>query len=63
MVRDLASVRAVREAVEDLLVDGLLGIEDGRTVVPDRPGLGIEINWDQVDRYQKLFEQVGQYPM
>lgn len=50
-------------SVDDVLVDGLLDIVDGRTVVPDRPGLGIEINWDQVERFEKLFEQVGQYLM
>jgi muconate cycloisomerase len=48
---------------DDVLVDGLLDIEGGTTVVPDRPGLGIEINWDHVERFEKLFEQVGQYPM
>lgn len=48
-------------SVEDTLVDGLLDIKDGRTVVPDRPGLGIEINWDNVDRFEELFGQVGQY--
>jgi len=48
-------------SVEDTLVDSLLDIKDGRTVVPDRPGLGIEINWDNVDRFEKLFGQVGQY--
>ncbi len=50
-------------SIEDTLIDGLLDIKDGRTVVPDRPGLGIEINWDNVDRFEKLFGQVGQYPM
>ena len=50
-------------SVEDTLVDGLLDIENGTTVVPDRPGLGVEINWDNVDRFEKLFEQVGQYRM
>ena len=49
-------------SVDDLLVDGLLEIEKGKTLVPDRPGLGIEINWDNADRFEKLFEEVGQYP-
>ncbi len=48
-------------SVDDTLVDGLLDIKGGRTVVPDRPGLGIEINWDNVDRFEQLFGQVGQY--
>ena len=50
-------------SVDDVLVDGLLDIEGGKTVVPDRPGLGVEINWDNVGRFETLFEQVGQYPM
>ena len=49
--------------VEDVLVEGLLDIEGGRSTVPDRPGLGIEINWDNVERFERLFEEVGQYPM
>ena len=49
--------------VEDVLVEGLLDIEGGRTSVPDRPGLGIEINWDNVERFERLFEEAGQYPM
>jgi glucarate dehydratase len=49
--------------VEDVLVDGLLSIEGGRTAVPDRPGLGAEIDWDRVAKFERLFEEVGQYPM
>ena len=49
--------------VQDVLVEGLLDIEGGSTTVPDRPGLGVEINWDNVERFERLFEEVGQYPM
>lgn len=49
--------------VEDVLVDGLISIEGGRTAVPDRPGLGAEIDWDRVAKFERLFEEVGQYPM
>jgi L-alanine-DL-glutamate epimerase-like enolase superfamily enzyme len=49
--------------VEDVLVDGLVSIEGGATAVPDRPGLGVEINWDRVAKFERLFEEVGQYPM
>ena len=48
---------------EDILVDGLISIEGGRTAVPDRPGLGIELDWDRVAKFERLFEQVGQYRM
>ena len=50
-------------SVDDVLVDGLIDIEGGETTVPDRPGLGVEINRDNVQRFEKLFEKVGQYPM
>jgi glucarate dehydratase len=49
--------------VEDVLVEGLMDMEGGTTAVPDRPGLGIEINWDNVARFARLFEQIGQYPL
>ncbi len=49
--------------VEDVLVEGLLDIEGGRTSVPAGPGLGAEINWDNVARFERLFEEEGQYPM
>ena len=48
---------------EDILVDGLVSIEGGRTVVPDRPGLGVELDWDRVAKFERLYEQVGQYRM
>jgi L-alanine-DL-glutamate epimerase-like enolase superfamily enzyme len=49
--------------VEDVLVDSLVSLEGGRSVVPDVPGLGIVIDWDRVERFERLFERVGQYPM
>ena len=49
--------------VDDLLVDGLVSVEGGRTAIPDRPGLGVEINWDHVERFSRLFDEAGQYRM
>jgi L-alanine-DL-glutamate epimerase-like enolase superfamily enzyme len=49
--------------VEDILVDGLISIEGGRTAVPDRPGLGVELDWDRVAKFERLYQQVGQYNM
>ncbi|MEC9381201.1 MAG: enolase C-terminal domain-like protein, partial [Candidatus Latescibacterota bacterium] len=49
--------------VEDVLVEGLLDIEGGCTSVPEGPGLGAEINWDNVECFEHLFEEEGQYPM
>ena len=49
--------------VEDILVDGLVSIEGGRTAVPDRPGLGVELDWDRVAKFERLYEKIGQYRM
>ena len=49
--------------VEDVLVDSTVSIEGGRSPVPDGPGLGIEIDWDRVAKFERLYERVGQYPM
>lgn len=35
---------------EDTLFDGGIGIADGRAHLPDKPGLGIEVNWDAVEK-------------
>jgi len=49
--------------LEDILVDGLISMEGGRTAVPDRPGLGVEMDWDRVAKFERLYEKVGQYRM
>ena len=36
--------------VEDVLVDGTVVIENGRSRVSEQPGLGIDIDWDRVER-------------
>lgn len=36
--------------VETLLVKNPLRIEDGYVIVPDSPGLGLELDWDEIDR-------------
>jgi L-alanine-DL-glutamate epimerase-like enolase superfamily enzyme len=48
---------------ENTIVDGLVDLTNGRTKVPDRPGLGVEIDWDDVAKFEHLFDRVGQYPM
>src|SRR2546426_9165134 len=32
-------------------------IRDGKVAVPDRPGLGIELDWDVAQRYRKRSEE------
>jgi len=46
---------------EDVLVDGLVSIEGGAHGGADRPGLGIEIDWDRVAKFERLVREVGQY--
>jgi len=48
---------------KDIVVDGLLMFEGGRIQVPERPGLGIELDLDQVAKFARNYEKVGQYPM
>ena len=37
------------------------GAKDGRVAVPDRPGLGIELDRDRVEKFARNYEEVGQY--
>ncbi|MDP6114005.1 MAG: mandelate racemase/muconate lactonizing enzyme family protein [Planctomycetota bacterium] len=46
---------------KDIVREGLLKFEDGHIAVPDRPGLGIELDEDQVERYSRLYEDKGPY--
>ena len=48
---------------EDIVVDGLLDFDGGRIAVPDRPGLGIELDRDRVEKFARAYDQVGQYTM
>ncbi len=45
----------------DTVVDGLLEFEEGHIAVPDRPGLGIELDWDQVERHARRYREEGAY--
>jgi len=48
---------------EDIVVDGLLDFDSGRIAVPDRPGLGIELDRDRVEKFARAYDQIGQYSM
>ncbi len=48
---------------EDTVVDGLLDFQGGRLAVPDRPGLGIELDRDRVEKFARAYLKVGQYSM
>jgi glucarate dehydratase len=36
-----------------------LKIADGRLRLPERPGLGVELDWEQVERAHRLYNAVG----
>ena len=47
---------------QDIIVSGLLEFDStGHITVPDRPGLGIEIDEDQVAKYARAYESDGAY--
>lgn len=45
----------------DIVAPGLLAFEDGSLTVPDRPGLGIELDEEMVQRYADRYEKEGAY--
>jgi len=45
----------------DLVVEALLEFQDGCIEVPDRPGLGVELDRDQVERYARLYREKGPF--
>ena len=46
---------------EDIVIDGLLTFNEGKIVVPERPGLGIELDRDRVEKFAQAYEKNGQY--
>ena len=46
---------------EDIVVDGLLTFNEGKILVPETPGLGIELDRDRVDKYAREYKKFGQY--
>ncbi len=45
----------------DIVAEGVIEFDGGDIVVPDRPGLGIELDCDRVDEYARRYEQSGPY--
>ena len=45
----------------DIVAGGLLAFEEGHLAVPDRPGLGVELDEEMVDRYARQYETEGAY--
>ena len=46
---------------EDIIVDGLLTFNEGKIIVPEKPGLGIELDADRVEKFAHAYKKHGQY--
>ena len=43
---------------EDIVVDGLLTFNEGRILVPEIPGFGIELDRDRVERFARAYKNL-----
>lgn len=48
--------------VDDVIEGGKFDYRDGCITVPDTPGLGVRLDREKLDRYAKLFDELGNYP-
>lgn len=48
--------------VDDIIVGGPMRYVDGAIAVPNRPGLGVELDRDKLGRYADLYKTLGGYP-
>lgn len=46
---------------DDIIVGGKMKYENGAIAVPTGPGLGVELDEDKMQRYEKLYEEKGDY--
>ncbi|QOR71810.1 glucarate dehydratase [Ruania alkalisoli] len=47
--------------VDDVIAGGKLPYVNGAIAVPTGPGLGVELDPEKMDKYERYFEQVGDY--
>jgi glucarate dehydratase len=47
--------------VDDIIVGGKMEYKDGKITVPNKPGLGIELDRDKVEKYAELYKEIGGY--
>jgi glucarate dehydratase len=57
----LAADAHYHQLTDDLLQGGKMVYHEGKIAVPDRPGLGVELDRDKVAQYAELYE-LGGYP-
>lgn len=46
---------------DDIIKGGLMKYKDGSIKVPEGPGLGVELDEEKMDKYEKYYEEVGDY--
>ncbi|HZW38008.1 MAG TPA: enolase C-terminal domain-like protein [Ignavibacteriaceae bacterium] len=46
---------------DDIIKGGLMKYVDGKIKLPSAPGLGIELDYDKVKKYNELFKELGGY--
>lgn len=47
--------------LDDIIVGGLMRYEDGCIRVPNGPGLGVELDPERMEKYERYFDQQGDY--
>lgn len=48
--------------VDDIIEGGKFTYEGGSIKVPERPGLGVQLNREKVQQYNELYKRLGSYP-
>ncbi len=48
--------------MDDIIVGGLMPYRNGKIKVPDKPGLGVELDRDKLRQYAQYYQEFGGYP-
>ncbi|MVZ60675.1 enolase C-terminal domain-like protein [Sphingobacterium humi] len=46
---------------DDIIQEGLFQYKDGKLKVPDGPGLGVNLDEEKMEKYERLYEEKGDY--
>lgn len=60
---DVGNQNYLRLLADDVLVGGLMQVENGAVRVPTAPGLGVALDEDKVKHYAELFRRQGAFPV
>ncbi len=58
----LAADAHYHQLADDIIQGGKMVYHEGKIAVPDRPGLGVELDRDKVAQYAELYKELGGYP-